>query len=101
MLGAVRQAADGTCTGDPVDLTAATTYTIFENDFMANGGDGYPNFSSRMATLDLMDQVTADYIAANSPISPRGQRRPPAGGLNCTDSNGGTAPNCPTLIASP
>ena len=31
---------------------------------MANGGDGYPNFASRMATLDLMDQVVADYITA-------------------------------------
>ena len=40
---AVRQAADGSCTGAAVDLTAASTYTIAENDFMATGGDGYPN----------------------------------------------------------
>lgn len=69
VTGAVRQAADGTCTGAPVDLTAATTYTILENDFMGNGGNGYPNFSSRMTTLDLME-VTANYIDASSPISP-------------------------------
>ena len=37
---------------------------------MANGGDGYPNFASRMATLDFMDQVTADYVAVNSPLKP-------------------------------
>ncbi len=33
--------------GAAVDLTAASTYTIAENDFMATGGDGYPNFFSR------------------------------------------------------
>ncbi len=75
VTGAVRQAADGTCTGPAVDLTAASTYSILENDFMANGGDGYPNFASRMSTLDLMDQVVADHITANSPISPAIQGR--------------------------
>jgi 2',3'-cyclic-nucleotide 2'-phosphodiesterase (5'-nucleotidase family) len=75
VLGAVRQAADGTCTGTPVDLTAASTYTVLENDFMANGGDGYPNFANRMTTLDIMDQVTANHIEANSPISPTIQGR--------------------------
>ena len=43
VTSAVRQAADGSCTGAPVDLTAASTYAIAENDFMANGGDEYPN----------------------------------------------------------
>jgi 2',3'-cyclic-nucleotide 2'-phosphodiesterase (5'-nucleotidase family) len=71
VLSAVRQAADGSCTGAAVDLTAASSYSILENDFMANGGDGYPNFASRMSTLDFMDQVTADYVTANSPVSPR------------------------------
>ena len=45
VTGAVRQAADGSCTGAPVDLTAASTYSIAENDFMVAGGDGYPVFS--------------------------------------------------------
>jgi 2',3'-cyclic-nucleotide 2'-phosphodiesterase (5'-nucleotidase family)/predicted AlkP superfamily phosphohydrolase/phosphomutase len=89
VTGAVRQAADGTCTGAAVDLTAATTYTILENDFMGNAGDGYPNFSSRMATLDLMDQVTADYITANTPISPSIQGR-----ITCT----GSTTTCPTTL---
>src|SRR6185369_13811429 len=79
VTGAVRQAADGTCTGAPVDLTAAATYTILENDFMANGGDGYPNFASRMATLNIMDQVVADYITAASPLNPTLQGR-----ITCT-----------------
>ena len=71
VTGAVRQAADGSCTGAAVDLTAGTTYTIAENDFMANGGDGYPNFSSRMTSQDIMEEVVADYITANTPIAPK------------------------------
>ena len=47
-----------------VDLTAGATYKIAENDFMATGGDGYPNFASRMTTQDIMEQVAADYITA-------------------------------------
>jgi 2',3'-cyclic-nucleotide 2'-phosphodiesterase (5'-nucleotidase family)/predicted AlkP superfamily phosphohydrolase/phosphomutase len=91
VTSAVRQSADGSCTGPPVDLTVAGgPYSILENDFMANGGDGYPNFSSRIATLDLMDQVVADYVTANSPLSPAIQGR-----IACTDSNTATAPACP------
>ncbi|HZP27404.1 MAG TPA: 5'-nucleotidase C-terminal domain-containing protein, partial [Acidimicrobiia bacterium] len=89
VTGAVRQAADGSCTGAAVDLTAASTYTIAENDFMASGGDGYPVFTSRATTQDTMDQVTADYVAASSPISPAIQGR-----VTCTTS-GGTA--CPVV----
>jgi len=53
-----------------VDLTAATTYEIAENDFMASGGDGYPFFTPRVTTQDIMDQVLADHITASSPVSP-------------------------------
>jgi 2',3'-cyclic-nucleotide 2'-phosphodiesterase (5'-nucleotidase family) len=70
VTGAVRQAADGTCTGAAVDLTAGSTYTIAENDFMASGGDGYPNFAARVTSRDIMDQVLADHIQANTPINP-------------------------------
>jgi 2',3'-cyclic-nucleotide 2'-phosphodiesterase (5'-nucleotidase family) len=93
VLSAVRQAADGSCTGAPVGLTAASTYTIAENDFMATGGDGYPNVYARGTTQNLMDQVLADYITANTPVSPAIQGR-----IVCTDSNGATAPNCPVLL---
>jgi 2',3'-cyclic-nucleotide 2'-phosphodiesterase (5'-nucleotidase family)/predicted AlkP superfamily phosphohydrolase/phosphomutase len=91
VTGAVRQAADGTCTGPAVDLTAASSYTIAENDFMAYGGDGYPFFADRMVTQDFMDEVTADYVGANSPISPAIQGR-----IVCTTS-GATA--CPVITA--
>ena len=84
----------------PIDLTAASTYKIAENDFMASGGDGYPNFISRVATQDIMDQVLADYVTANSPLNPF-VLGPANGRINCANSNGTTAPNCPTLITSP
>ncbi len=93
VLGAVRQAADGSCTGAAVDLTAASVYNIAENDFMATGGDGYPNVYSRGTTQNLMDQVLADYISANTPVSPALQGR-----IACADSNGATAPNCPVAL---
>jgi 2',3'-cyclic-nucleotide 2'-phosphodiesterase (5'-nucleotidase family) len=92
VTGAVRQAADGSCTGAPVDLTAASTYSLAENDFMADGGDGYPFFRPRMTTREIMDEAVADYIAANSPISPAIQGR-----ITCTDSNLAVAPACPVI----
>jgi 2',3'-cyclic-nucleotide 2'-phosphodiesterase (5'-nucleotidase family) len=89
VLSAVRQAADGSCTGAPVDLTSASMYKIAENDFMASGGDGYPNVYARGTTQGVMDQVVADYITANTPISPAIQGR-----IVCTTS-GATA--CPVV----
>jgi 2',3'-cyclic-nucleotide 2'-phosphodiesterase (5'-nucleotidase family)/predicted AlkP superfamily phosphohydrolase/phosphomutase len=91
VTGAVRQAADGTCTGPTIDLTAASTYTMAENDFMAYGGDGYPFFADRMVTQDFMDEVTADYVGANSPVSPAIQGR-----IVCTTT--GATP-CPVITA--
>jgi 2',3'-cyclic-nucleotide 2'-phosphodiesterase (5'-nucleotidase family) len=91
VLSAVRQAANGTCTGPPVDLTAAATYQIAQNDFTASGGDGYPNFSSRQVTQNLMDQVLADFITANTPISPAIQGR-----IVCTTTS---ATPCPVITA--
>jgi len=90
VVSAVRQDAKGGCTGPAIDLTAASSYKIAENDFMSSGGDGYPNFFSRATTQDIMDQAVADYITANSPISPAIQGR-----IICTTS-GATA--CPVVI---
>jgi 2',3'-cyclic-nucleotide 2'-phosphodiesterase (5'-nucleotidase family) len=89
----VRQAANGNCTGAPVDLTAGSSYRIVQNDFMATGGDGYPVVFSRGTTQDLMDEVLADYITANTPLSPVLQGR-----IQCTDANGATEPNCPVPV---
>ena len=90
VTGAVRQAADGSCTGTPIDLTTSSTYKIAENDFMSSGGDGYPNFFSRATTQNIMDQVVADYITASSPINPVIQGR-----IQCVDPNPGAGNDCP------
>jgi len=101
VTGAVLANPDGTCSLAALDLTASSTYKIAENDFMASGGDGYPFFTPRVTTQDIMDQVAADYITANSPVSPF-VLAAPNGRINCTDSNGaGTAPDCPALTPSP
>ena len=89
VLSAVRQAADGSCSGAPVDLTAAATYTIAENDFMASGGDGYPNLYARGTTQAIMDQVVRDSITANTTLAPAFQGR-----ITCTPC-GATA--CPVV----
>ena len=92
--------AAGNCTATAVDLTAASTYEIAENDFIASGGDGYPNFASRMTTQEIMEQVVATHITANSPLSPV-VKAFPSGRINCADGNGATEPNCPVLVPSP
>lgn len=90
VLSAVGQAPDGTCTGGAIDLTAGSTYTLAINDFMASGGDGYPNVAGRATSRGIMDQVLADYITASTPIGLTIQGR-----IVCTTS--GTAV-CPTAI---
>jgi 5'-nucleotidase len=59
--------ADGT----PVDLSAGATYTIALNDFMSVGGDGYPNISDEVYSLqDPLEIAVERYLEANSPVSP-------------------------------
>jgi len=100
VTSAVRADAAGNCTATPVALTSSSMYEIAENDFMMNGGDGYPVFSSRATTQDIMDQVTADYIGANTPLSPF-VKAFPDGRINCADTNGpGVGNDCPTLTPS-
>ena len=94
VTGAVRQAADGSCTGPAVSFGAGTTYTLAINDFMAAGGDGYPNVSARATTRELMDEVLANYVTANTPISPAIQGR-----IVCTDPNPGSGNDCPAITA--
>jgi 2',3'-cyclic-nucleotide 2'-phosphodiesterase (5'-nucleotidase family) len=96
VLSAVRQAADGSCTGAPIDFSASAMYTLTTNDFTASGGDGYQNFRSRITTQDILDQDLADYIVAQpgGVVSPVIQGR-----IHCTDSNTAVAPACP--VGSP
>jgi 2',3'-cyclic-nucleotide 2'-phosphodiesterase (5'-nucleotidase family) len=95
VLGAVRQAADGTCTGAAISFASGTSYTLTTNDFTASGGDGYPNVRSRMTTQDTLDQDLADYIATlpghlvNPVLGPR---------IACTDSNLANTNACPVVL---
>lgn len=86
VTSAVRADASG-CTATPVDLTSGSTYHIAENDFMVSGGDTYPNFFDRSVSREVIVNVVADYIAANSPFTPALQGR-----IVCTTDG---APLCP------
>ena len=67
---------DGITLGAAIDFTApADTYTVAMNDFMAAGGDGYPNFSGQFSTLNLMLDDVIAYIQAHTPITPTTQDR--------------------------
>lgn len=75
--------ANGSCTSTPVDLSASSQYTIAENDFMASGGDGYPNFSGRTTSRDPMDTFVGGYIASKGALSPTIQGRITCVGTGC------------------
>ncbi len=90
ITNAVRQAEDGSCTGEAIDFSESATYTVITNDFSASGGDGYPNFSERMVTLGILDEVVAQYLAgetdalaAGEPIAPDIQGRIVCEGETC------------------
>jgi 5'-nucleotidase len=86
---------DGVCTTTPIDLTVAASYTVAMNDFMAFGGDFYPNFALRQVSDGTtLEQTLADYVGANSPVNPTIHGR-----IVCTDPSGPNAPNCPVVTA--
>jgi hypothetical protein len=64
---------------------------LAENDFTASGGDGYPDDLGSAVTRELLDQVVAAYIAANTVISPTIDGR-----ITCTDSEG--TDDCPVPV---
>jgi 2',3'-cyclic-nucleotide 2'-phosphodiesterase (5'-nucleotidase family) len=74
----VRQAADGTCTGEAIDLSEGATYTIATNDFTASGGDGYPDVLDRSDSRDILAAVVSAYIAGESPLALPGEPLAPA-----------------------
>jgi 2',3'-cyclic-nucleotide 2'-phosphodiesterase (5'-nucleotidase family) len=82
------RAGAGGCTGDPVPMTAASTYTLAINDFMASGGDGYPNVAATATTRDVMDQVVADHLQTKGTISPALQGRIACTGTGCPITTG-------------
>lgn len=58
--------------GEYVDIDPMAMYSIATNDFVRAGGDGYSVFADNAINPydqgSPLDQVVADYIAANSPI---------------------------------
>jgi 2',3'-cyclic-nucleotide 2'-phosphodiesterase (5'-nucleotidase family) len=89
----VHQAADGSCTGGAVDLTAGASYTLATNDFVAAGGDGYPNFASRGATRGVLDQDVSGWLMTAGTIDPNVQGR-----IVCFDPNPGAGTDCPAIL---
>jgi 2',3'-cyclic-nucleotide 2'-phosphodiesterase (5'-nucleotidase family) len=85
VTGAVRQAEDGSCTGEAIDLTEAATYTLATNDFTASGGDGYPDVLARTDSRDILASVVAAYIAGESPLQLPGEPLDPQveGRIDC------------------
>jgi 2',3'-cyclic-nucleotide 2'-phosphodiesterase (5'-nucleotidase family) len=77
VTGAVRQAADGSCTGDEIDFSESATYTLTTNDFTASGGDGYPNVLSRSNSRDILANVLADSISETSALALPGEALDP------------------------
>jgi hypothetical protein len=53
------------------------------NDFVASGGDTYPDFKSRMVTQDILDNAVAAWIGENSPVDPSIQGRIVCTGTGC------------------
>jgi 2',3'-cyclic-nucleotide 2'-phosphodiesterase (5'-nucleotidase family) len=96
VVSATRQLANGSCAGAPISFSSGVNYTLTTNDFTAGGGDGYPNFRSRITTQGILDQDLADYIAAypGGVVSPAIQGR-----IHCTDPNPGSGVACP--VGSP
>ena len=74
----VRQATDGSCRGEPIDLGTGAMYTLATNDFTASGGDGYPVLLGRANTRDILAQVVASYIGGGSTLSLPGEPIAPA-----------------------
>jgi 2',3'-cyclic-nucleotide 2'-phosphodiesterase (5'-nucleotidase family) len=85
VTSAVRQAANGTCTGPAVTFGAGDSYRIVTNDFMSFGGDGYPNLVAQLNTPSIMtmDERLIQYLEANPAVSPAIQGRITCTGATC------------------
>ena len=99
VTGAVRQAADGTCTGAPITFAAGTSYRIATSDFVAFGGDGYPNLVTHAdaeldtpSPINTMDERLITYLeGVGGTITPTIQGR-----IKCVDPNPASGPACTT-----
>jgi 2',3'-cyclic-nucleotide 2'-phosphodiesterase (5'-nucleotidase family) len=83
VVAAVRQAADGGCTGVPIQFTESSSYQLVTNDFVAAGGDGYPKPAANVTPRERLDLVLSRYLADKESISPRLQGRINCLGVGC------------------
>ncbi|MGI8485737.1 MAG: 5'-nucleotidase C-terminal domain-containing protein, partial [Thermomicrobiales bacterium] len=97
VTGAVRQAEDGSCTGEKIDLTAGVTYKMTTNDYLVAGGDGYPNLSAKGTTREVLDEIVAAYVGGSSPFAVPGAPLHPKidGRITCTGAG------CPVRVDAP
>ncbi|HEU0164303.1 MAG TPA: 5'-nucleotidase C-terminal domain-containing protein, partial [Thermomicrobiales bacterium] len=93
----VRQEEDGSCTGEAVDLTEKSTYTLASNDFTIAGGDSYPDLSAKATTREVLDEIVAAYVGGASPFAVPGAPLEPKldGRINCTGEG------CPVPVDKP
>ena len=93
VTSAVRQQADGLCSGD-IDLGPASTYSLATNDFIAAGGDGYP----RPAVAPVYGPPLVDVLRAFLEQSP--SVHPQAGGrIHCISSGAAACPRPGASVA--
>lgn len=87
IVSAVKQTADGACSGPVLDLSAAASYQLVTNDFIAAGGDGYAKPHNPVTYRDRLDTVVAGYLEQQKSIAPRLEGR-----INCLGAG------CPALV---
>jgi 2',3'-cyclic-nucleotide 2'-phosphodiesterase (5'-nucleotidase family) len=84
VISAVHQGSDGECdAGSPVDFSEDVHYTIAISDYMASGGDGYPNVISRVDVRSTLGDALAAYLADVEVVSPSIQGRVVCEGTTC------------------
>lgn len=88
VIAAVKQLADGSCSGAAVDFSAGVRYSLVTNDFIAAGGDGYAVLTGPVVIRDRLDTVLSDYLAAAEVVAPVAQGR-----INCLGAG------CPALTS--
>lgn len=66
-------------TGEYAPIDLEEVYYVASNDYMRTGGDGYSVLAENaMNAYDFgtpLDEVVAEYIAANSPVAPEVEGR--------------------------
>jgi 5'-nucleotidase len=84
VTSAVHQGDDGDCDADsPVDFSEDERYTIAISDYMASGGDGYPDVISRVEVRSSLGDVLTDYLERVDTVSPSIQGRVVCEGTSC------------------